>query len=102
MSPNSCPDPRDFVSQKAMYSAPMALVNKTIRMTDAEWDWIAREARAHGVSTSDYVRMAGVVRASIDYARRDPHGAGKLAEAYPAAAQAIADYLAATDYAGAS
>lgn len=75
----------------------MSLVNKTVRMTEAEWEWIAREAHEAGVSVSDYMRQASLVRATIDRARRAPEDVARLASAYEAG-HAVIDYVENSDY----
>lgn len=71
----------------------MALVNRTIRVSDAEWGWIAREAAEQGVSVSDYVRQAALFRSALDRAVRDPEFGEAFAGAYGQAGRIVHDYM---------
>lgn len=74
------------------------MIARNVRMTRAEWRWVDREALASGTSSSDYARVAAVTRASIDFARRDPAGARRLAATFPMVAGVIGVYLERSDF----
>jgi hypothetical protein len=53
----------------------MSLKPVSIRFDPNAWEFIAREAAARGIPAAEYVRVAALTRATVDFARRDPQAA---------------------------
>lgn len=75
----------------------MPRVTKNIRWDPTAWDFVAREAQALGIPTSEYIRVAAIVRATIDLCRRDPGEADRLADIAAAVVAAASTYLDSSD-----
>jgi hypothetical protein len=52
----------------------MALVATTIRWDEAAYEYVREEARSAGVTVSQFVREAALIRAAVRQARREAPG----------------------------